>query len=94
MHASEDTPNITIQSNRIHSGIDILEAHGVICKFLGIILTQNAIEAWIIQNWKTKGEITISHYSNGYWLALFANIKDKDDFLNQDPSSMVELAFL
>lgn len=60
-------------------------AYVVISKFMGLWPTEKALQAWIKNHWKPKGEITLHLGSKGFFTVVFANMEDKDKVFEGGP---------
>jgi len=52
--------------------------YAVICKFMGLWPTEKALNAWIKNDWKPKGEIDPYLGSKGFFTIVFTNLEDKE----------------
>ena len=52
--------------------------YAVISKFKGLWPTEKALQAWIKNHWKPKGDIDLHLGSKGFFTVVFNNIEDKD----------------
>lgn len=85
LKATEEMPQVEIRSTRVSSGIKLLTNQGLICRFLGYRIQPSAIEAWVHRTWEIKGDLIVSHYSNGYFLVTFATEDDRDAIFQGGP---------
>ena len=74
-----------IRSQRVTDGLETLSNQGLIYRFLGARLHQQAIAQWVSRYWEIKGEVSITHYSNGYFLALFTSEEVRDNIFQGGP---------
>ena len=59
--------------------------YAVICKFIGIWLTEKALQAWIRNHWKPKGGINLHLGSKGFFTMVFTSLENKDRVFEGGP---------
>ena len=55
-----------------------MQTYAIICKFLGLLPIENALQTLIKYHWKPKGSIDLHLGSKGFFTVVFVNIEDKD----------------
>ena len=85
LKAADGTPIVKLDMGNIQTGIEDLEKRGLICRFVGFRPSLPAFKVWAAKSWKTKGELQISIYPNGYFLVLFANNEDREKTFQGGP---------
>ena len=73
---------VTLQSWQVQNTIEMIETHNLTYKFIESRITVNMIENWVYHTWKSRDEVSITHYKNGYFLTVF-DIKLDMDFIFQ-----------
>jgi len=51
--------------------------HALIGKFLGLWLTEKALQGWITSKWKPNGQVTLQLGPKGFFTAIFNCLEDR-----------------
>ena len=55
-----------------------MASYAMICKFMGLWPTKRALQAWMKNHWKPKGDIDLHLRSKCFFTKVVTNIEDKD----------------
>ena len=55
-----------------------MQEHTVICKFMGSWPTKKALNGWIQNKWRPKGEVRLQLGSKGFFMVIFNLLEDKE----------------
>lgn len=64
---SSNKPWVILNDPALQEHRDHMTSYAIICKFMGIWLTEKALYTWIKYNWKPKGNLNIHLGSKGFF---------------------------
>jgi len=78
-------PRVILSDLALQAHRDHMTEYTVICKFMGMWLTERALHIWIRSHWKPKGEIHLHMGSKGFFTVVFTSLEDKDRVFEGGP---------
>lgn len=71
-------PRFVIPNNKLEEYRSYMKDHALICKFVGIWLSQKDMAKWIQQRWKPKEHIDLKLEAKGFLTVIFSNLEDRE----------------
>lgn len=78
-------PRVVLNNPALQELRDHMMEYAIICKFMGIWPMEKALQVWIRNQCKPKGEITLHLGSKGFFTMVFTNLEDKDRVFEGGP---------
>lgn len=75
---SSKIPRFIIPPNKLDHYRSYMKDNALICKFIGIWLTENDLLKWIHIKWQQKGNLDIKLGARGFFTVIFTNLLDKE----------------
>lgn len=57
----------------------------MICKFIGVSMTERDMVKWIQHTWQPKGHIELKLGPRGFFTVIFGSLEDKERVFNGSP---------
>jgi len=73
-----EKPRYVIRVNKLEKYRSYMRDHSLICKFVGVWLSERDLTKWIEQKWQPQGHIDLKLGAKGFFRVIFFNLQDRE----------------